>query len=183
MSLYVPITFSQIDTLIDQGVSEFAILDVLRRVAIKYTPIIQRSTPVDTGRLRRSIRVELLLDNRGLAVTSEVFYAGFVEYGTKKMGARLFVAKHIPNIISEVISGLQKLSDTKLQVGEIRQFNNDESGLYSGLTTQTLSGRLIGRVINNLVIPRSVGKLSVQNVKVESERVTNLQVIDSAVQS
>ncbi len=182
MSLYVPITFSQIQPLIDSGVSEFQILDVLRRVAIKYTPIIQRSTPVDTGRLKRSIRVELLLDNRGLAVTSEVFYAGFVEYGTKKMGARLFVQQHIPSIISEVLSGLQNLTEVKLGVGQVKQFRNDEQ-LYSGLTTQNLSQQLLGRVVNNLVRPNSVGRLSIENVQVESERVIELSVANQTIQT
>lgn len=181
MSLYIPIVFSQIPILRAQGVSEFQILDVLRKVAIRYTPIIQRNTPVDTGRLRRSMRVELLLDNNGLAITSEVFYAGFVEFGTKKMSPRLFAQSQVPSIISEVLDGLQGLSASDLIRGGIRAFENDESGIYSGLTTQTLTDQLINTVVQNIVVPKAVGRLNVNPVTVESDRLVALEVLNELV--
>ncbi len=178
MSLFIPITFSQIQPLRDQGVTEIAILNVLRRVAIKYTPIIQRATPVDTGRLKASMRVELLLDRNGLAITSEVFYSSFVEFGTRKMRPRRFSQQFVPQIISEVLAGLSLLSDQPLDTNPpIRQFRNDENGLYSGQTTQQLSEKLISKVVGNLLLPRSVGNISVSSLSIEDERVEDLQIV------
>lgn len=175
MSLYIPITFSQIPELRSQRVSEFEILNVLRRVALKYTPIIQRATPVDTGRLRRSMRVELLLDNNGLAITSEVFYAGFVEFGTKKMRPRLFAQQYVPDIVSEVLAGLGQLG-TINRNRTIRQFDNDEAGLYSGITNQSLTNELLGKVINNLVRPSTVGQ-----IRIEPSNTEELQILNEVV--
>lgn len=176
MSLYIPIVFSQIPQLRKLGVEEFKILDVLRKVAIRYTPIIQKSCPVDTGRLKASLRVELLIDRNGLAITSEVFYAGFVEFGTKKMSPRNYAQKHIPAIISEVLAALQNLTSEKLTQKPIQRFSNQESGLYSGITTQSLSEKFIGQVVNNLVKPKTVGSLTVSNLQVSGNRVESLEV-------
>lgn len=49
--------------------------------------------PVDTGRLRASIRWSIVRDGSGLAalVGSDVHYAAYVEYGTRFMAPRSFL--------------------------------------------------------------------------------------------
>lgn len=51
----------------------------------------QRNAPVDTGNLKRSIRLEI--KDRGLTVVSEATaeYAPYVEWGTRYMGAQPYM--------------------------------------------------------------------------------------------
>lgn len=51
----------------------------------------KRTVPVDTGNLRRSIL--LTVEDRGMTATVEptADYAGYVEYGTRFMGAKPYV--------------------------------------------------------------------------------------------
>jgi len=51
----------------------------------------KRSVPVDTGRLRNSLRIKF--DNGGLTGTigTNVFYAPFVEFGTKRQRSKPYL--------------------------------------------------------------------------------------------
>jgi len=52
----------------------------------------QRLCPVDTGKLRESITVELDEDSGTIVGSSDVRYAGYVELGTSKMAAQPYMA-------------------------------------------------------------------------------------------
>lgn len=171
MSLYVPITFDAIPNLLSSGVSEGAIQSVLKRVASKFTREIQRSTPVDTGRLRRSIRVELLLDGMGVAVTSEIYYAGFVEFGTRKMRPRGFVESHVADLLTYGNSLLSELSGQRIQTNVRRRDNTDS--LYTGDGVRSVS------VVDFLRIRSLVVKDSI----IQSSTVAGQQVLDLVVDS
>lgn len=166
--LYVPITLDAIPQLRDQGVSDQAIRDALIRVASKFTPIIQKSAPVDTGALRRSLRVELLLDDVGVAVTSNIKYAGFVEYGTRRMRPRSYVERVVPDLISYANSLLSELG--AIQSQGFRQRVNDRE-LDSGEGVQQISLESLNQIRPLRLTPRSITPRSVQVEAVQEEGV------------
>lgn len=51
----------------------------------------KQRTPVDTGRLRSSIRATISGDQLGAVVGTDVEYAPFVEHGTNRMQAQPFL--------------------------------------------------------------------------------------------
>ena len=167
--LYVPITLDAIPQLRDQGVDDQSIRNVLIKVASKYTPIIQKSAPVDTGALRRSLRVELLLDDAGVAVTSNIKYAGFVEYGTRKMRPRSYVERVVPDLINYANSLLSELGTTQSQ--GFRQRVNDRE-LDSGEAIQRVSSVAISQIRPIGLTPKSVRPVRVSEQSVDRDEVT-----------
>ena len=164
MVLFVPITSNSIPGLRDAGVSDDSIRNVLIRVAQKFTPILQRSAPVDTGRLKRSLRVELLPDDSGVALTSQVFYAGFVEYGTRRMRPRQYAESIVPDLISHMNELLSELGQITRQ--PIRAVDVGEQ-----------SGDVSARVSESFLSSIRVGRL-----KVPSARINPIQVTPESVQ-
>ena len=171
--LYIPVTSTAIPQLIDQGVPLQEIRSALIKVASKFTPILQKSAPVDTGTLKRSLRVDLLDDDSGVALTSTVFYAGFVEFGTKKMRPRLYAQSLVPDIIgymNQLLSELGTFSRSTIQATAVGERSNQ--------TTQQVSQQYLDRVNTNRVkngtlkplsiSVKSVSTLSVQPISVES---------------
>src|SRR3954465_15159118 len=65
----------------------------VHRRTLKVHAAAAQNCPVDTGRLRSSIRWAMIKDNRGLVgiVGSDVESAGYVEDGTKFMDGRHFL--------------------------------------------------------------------------------------------
>lgn len=61
--------------------------EAIRKITVWYHQTVIVSTPVDTNRLRSSIYAKHEGES-GSVFTSNVQYAGFVEYGTHKMKAR-----------------------------------------------------------------------------------------------
>lgn len=174
MTLFAPIESANIPSLRDQGVPESEILKVLIRVAQKFTPILQRAAPVDTGRLKRSLRVELLPDNSGVALTSPVFYAGFVEYGTKRMRPRSYAESVVPDLISYMNDLLSELGSVSRQGVRVAA-----SGEQSGLTSARVSDQFISNIRTR---PRATPSLSVPPELVTQFGVSEGQVSDSFVQ-
>ena len=68
------------------------------------TALIKAKTPVDTGRLKGDW--QLKLEGNGIRITNEAYYAGFVEFGTKKMAARSMMSSSLPEIQDVFISEL-----------------------------------------------------------------------------
>lgn len=71
------------------------------RAAVKETgafarKILPTNTPVDTGKMAASWKVGT--GERTLVISNGVPYAGFVEYGTRKMRAREPLGKSLPEI-------------------------------------------------------------------------------------
>lgn len=66
--------------------------DIQRRTLRVHAKAVE-NCPVDTGRLRSSIRWAMIKDERGVVgiVGSDVEYAGYVEDGTKRMAGRHFL--------------------------------------------------------------------------------------------
>lgn len=62
------------------------------RLAADIRQDLQARVPIDTGKTKRSIRVSIRKNARGLLATVRVgtFYAKFVEYGTSERPARPF---------------------------------------------------------------------------------------------
>lgn len=167
--LYVPIEFDAIPQLRDQGVTDQAIREVLIRVASKYTPIIQKSAPVDTGALRRSLRVELLLDDTGVAVTSNIKYAGFVEYGTRRMRPRSYVERVVPDLINYANSLLSELG--AIQSQGFRQRVNDRE-LDSGEAIQRVGSVAISQIRPVGLVPKSIRQIRVSEQTVDQDVVS-----------
>ena len=62
------------------------VADSVRKMTLWFHSTVQVSTPVDTGRLRSSIALKI--EPKEGEVFTNVQYAPFVEYGTRKMEAR-----------------------------------------------------------------------------------------------
>jgi HK97 gp10 family phage protein len=174
--LFIPITSTAIPQLIDQGVSDQAIRSVLIKVASKFTPILQKSAPVDTGALRRSLRVDLLPDDSGVALVSVVFYAGFVEFGTRKMRPRLYAQSLVPDIISHMNLLLSELgSFTRTEIRSVAV------GEQSNQTTQTVTQDFLNRIQGNQVGAANLKPLSISGEVVESLVIPPISVAQESV--
>lgn len=68
------------------------------------TALIKAKTPVDTGKLKSDWQIKL--EGNGLRITNEAYYAGFVEFGTKKMAPRSMMSSSLPAIQSVFIDEL-----------------------------------------------------------------------------
>lgn len=64
---------------------------LVKETAINVTREAKKKCPVDSGRLRSSIRWVLYLGGLTAEVFTDVFYGLFVEFGTKKMKAQPFL--------------------------------------------------------------------------------------------
>ena len=74
--------------------------------------ILPKNTPVDTGRLANSWRVSV--GDRIMVISNPTPYAGFVEYGTRKMAARNMLGKSVPAIEAHFKSSLESRVMAKL---------------------------------------------------------------------
>jgi len=185
--LFIPITSDAIPQLLDQGVPMLDIRYALMKVASRFTPILQRSAPVDTGALKRSLRVDLLDDDAGVALVSTVFYAGFVEFGTRKRRPRLYAQSLVPDIIAYMNTLLSELGTFRRS--EIRSTGTGER---SNLTTQAVSQEYLDRVNGNRIgnsalkplsiSGKSVGALSVRPKQVDPQEVDPQLVPDQYIQ-
>lgn len=174
--LFIPITSTAIPQLLDQGVSDQAIRSALIRVASKFTPILQKSAPVDTGALRRSLRVDLLPDDSGVALVSVVFYAGFVEFGTRRMRPRLYAQSLVPDIISYMNSLLSELGTfTRTEIRSVAV------GEQSNQTSQTVSQGFLDRVQGNRTGSANIRPLSISGKVVKSLSVSSISVTPELV--
>ena len=174
--LFIPITSTAIPQLIDQGVSGQAIRSVLIKVASKFTPVLQKSAPVDTGALRRSLRVDLLPDDSGVALVSVVFYAGFVEFGTRKMRPRLYAQSLVPDIISYMNLLLSDLGTyTRTEIRSVAV------GEQSNQTTQTVTQESLNRIQGNRVGSANLKPLSTSGKVVKSLSVPSTSVTPESV--
>lgn len=71
-----------------------ALLPKLEQIAKNIERDAKRRCPVDTGELRKTIRVWVVKstgDIHGTAGSEDVNYAGYVEYGTRRMKAQPFL--------------------------------------------------------------------------------------------
>ena len=91
MGAYVTLDNAAVTELL-QGQSGPIYIDLQRRVLKVHAKAVQLC-PVDTGRLRSSIRWSMGHDSQGLVgiVGSDVLYAGFVNDGTSRMAAQPFL--------------------------------------------------------------------------------------------
>lgn len=88
------------------------------RAAVKETgdfarKILPTNTPVNTGRLARSWRVGT--GERTLVITNPTPYAGFVEYGTRKMAAKEPLGRSLPEIEEFFKDALVSKIEAKLE--------------------------------------------------------------------
>jgi hypothetical protein len=174
MSLYIPITSNAIPQLRDSGVDDLSIRKVLIKVSQRFTPILQKASPVDTGRLRRSLRVELLPDDSGVAMSSPVFYAGFVEFGTRKMRPRQYASQLAPDIIAymnQLLRSLGSFTPTRIQ----RTGVGEQSGQVSAQVTDAFLSSIRGVRVKSAtlppitVTPQLIEGLSVSNLTVSED--------------
>lgn len=71
--------------------SEGKVRDQVKRSTINVQREARRNAPVDTGRLRSSIRFKVSDEGFTGQVFSDVEYAAFVEFGTSRIGSRPFL--------------------------------------------------------------------------------------------
>ena len=86
-----------------EGIKEFkAALEDRGRVQELVAPVVryhgaqlqekaQRSAPVDTGNLKRSIRLDIRNEGMTAEVAATADYSGYVEYGTRFMNAQPYM--------------------------------------------------------------------------------------------
>lgn len=68
------------------------VADLINKTAINIQNNAKRLAPVDTGRLRSSIRIRFYRDNGPAAdIYTDVEYAAYLEFGTKRMSARPYM--------------------------------------------------------------------------------------------
>jgi hypothetical protein len=169
--LFIPIVSDAIPTLLEQGVDPERVRQALIRVASRFTPILQKTAPVDTGALKRSLRVDLLDDDSGVALVSTVFYAGFVEFGTRRMRPRLYAQSIVPDVITYMnllLSELGTFSRTEIKSISVGERTN--------LTTQIVSPEYLARVQTNRVKNTYLKPLSIVDVYVPSNFVPDVSV-------
>jgi hypothetical protein len=169
--LYIPIVSTAIPQLITNGTPPDQIRGVLIRVASKFTPILQKTAPVDTGALKRSLRVDLLDDDGGVALTSTVFYAGFVEYGTRRMRPRLYAQSIVPDVISYMNSLLSELGTY-----ERTEIKSISVGERTNLTNQIVTPEYLARVQTNRVKNTYLKPLSILDNYVPSTFVSDVSI-------
>lgn len=63
----------------------------VRRAALEVQAGAKQRAPVDTGRLRNSIAVEISAEGTSAQVGSNVEYAGYVEHGTRRNRAQPYL--------------------------------------------------------------------------------------------
>lgn len=68
------------------------------------TALIKAKTPVDTGKLKSDWKLKL--EGNGIRITNQAYYAGFVEFGTRKMAARAMMTSSLPEIRDVFIDAL-----------------------------------------------------------------------------
>lgn len=78
-----------------------AVLDVHREAI--------RRAPVDTGRLRSSLRFEVREDGLAGEVFTNVFYAPFLEFGTKNITKRPFLFPAFEKARKKLVKDLKRL--------------------------------------------------------------------------
>jgi hypothetical protein len=165
--LFIPVTSTAIPQLLDQGDIRYALI----RVASKFTPILQKSAPVDTGALKRSLRVDLLDDDSGVALVSTVFYAGFVEFGTRRMRPRMYAQNLVPDLITYmnlVLSDLGTFTRTPTQA--------TDTGGRSNQTTQAVTQGYLDRVNGG-----RVGSGTLKPLSISGKSLSNLKLVPSSV--
>ena len=68
-----------------------AIKKALTAIGMACETFAKRDCPVDTGRLRNSIKYDVQVDEQAVYVGTEVEYGKYVELGTSRMGAQPFL--------------------------------------------------------------------------------------------
>lgn len=69
----------------------------------------QRTVPIDTGTLMRSIMMRISADGMTGTVVPEAEYAGYVEYGTRFMDAQPYLRPTFDKYAQKFISDLNRL--------------------------------------------------------------------------
>lgn len=82
--------------------------------------LIAARTPVDTGKLKSSW--QLRLEGGGLRIKNEAPYAGFVEFGTRKMAPRAMMTSSLPDIKAVFVGELYKEIGKKLGADLVSSF-------------------------------------------------------------
>lgn len=80
---------------------------MLMRLGQKAEGIAKRLCPVDTNRLRSSIthRLAMFGTDLGVEIGTTVYYAKFVEFGTRFMGARPFLRPAVQEAVASASGG------------------------------------------------------------------------------
>jgi HK97 gp10 family phage protein len=86
--------------------------DEINATALEVTGEAKRRCPVDTGRLRASIRPRFDTDGFAADVYTDVKYAPFIEYGTKRMRAQPFLFPAWESIRRAFLGRLRRCLDT-----------------------------------------------------------------------
>lgn len=71
------------------------------------------AAPVDTGTLRRSIRMDIADKGLTAVVYPTAHYAEYVEYGTRYMNAQPFMRPTLQKIEPQFIRAMDKVMETK----------------------------------------------------------------------
>lgn len=86
-------------------------IDELYKVALQIERVAKQLTPVDTGRLRSSIGTAMLLNQKGVVVSTNVDYAVFVHEGTRFMRGRPFMAEGLNQVKGRIEGNIKDRLD------------------------------------------------------------------------
>jgi HK97 gp10 family phage protein len=75
---------------------------------------------VDTGRLRSSLQIDVANDALSAKVTTNVEYAGYVEFGTRKMKARPYLFPAAEEAKAKFRARVKKAYEAAKDAGEIK---------------------------------------------------------------
>ena len=118
--------------------------------------LIKAKTPVDTGRLKSDWKLKL--EGNGIRITNEAYYAGFVEFGTRKMAARSMMTSSLPEIQSVFIDELYNEIGEAIGTDLLADFNRPS---YSTAVNGTPKYPKVG----NMLQPKISTGLSKNNKK------------------
>ncbi len=89
-----------------RNMQKTAVKEIVKKHTANMQVQAQKLAPVDTGNLKRSIRLELLKGGMAGAVISPADYSGYQEFGTRFMAAQPYMGpawrKERPIFISEL---------------------------------------------------------------------------------
>ncbi|UPU32304.1 HK97-gp10 family putative phage morphogenesis protein [Pediococcus acidilactici] len=91
---------------LERNMQKTAAKEIVKKHTANMQAEAQKLAPVDTGNLKRSIRLELLKGGMAGAVISPADYSGYQEFGTRFMAAQPYMGpawrKERPIFISEL---------------------------------------------------------------------------------
>lgn len=116
MSAGVTLTISGAESVLaklDKLADKNAVARIVAQNGAELQQKAQRKSPVDTGTLRRSIRLDIEDGGMTAEVSANTEYAAYVEYGTRFMAAQPFLRPALAEQAEQFKSDLERFASGK----------------------------------------------------------------------